>query len=60
MATINSTYNQILNPTPKCWKWIVVCNEQVKPFGVTYYDNKHDEKSVRLRLKDKIVQEIDY
>lgn len=60
MVTLSNTYNQISNQTFKCWNGIVISNEQVRPIGTAFYDNKHDEKSVRLRLKDDIVQEIDY
>lgn len=60
MATLSQTYNQISNSIFKCWNGFVMSNEQVRPSGIAFYDNKHDEKKVRLRLKDEIVQEINY
>lgn len=60
MATLSQTYNQISNSTFKCWNGFVMHNEQVRPNGIAFYDNKHNRKSVQLRLKDDIVQEIDY
>ena len=60
MATLSQTYNQISNSTFKCWNGFVMSNEQVRHSGIAFYDNKHDEKKVRLRLKDEIVQEINY
>lgn len=56
MATLSQTYNQISNSTFKCWNGFVMSNEQVRPSGIAFYDNKHDKKKVRLRLKDEIVQ----
>lgn len=59
MATFNTTYNQISNPSFNCWGGNNMDIEQVRPNGIIN-DYKHSEKSVRLRLKDDIVQEIDY
>lgn len=55
MATLSQTYNRISDSTFKCWYGFIIHNEQVRPNGIAFYDNKHNRKSVRLRLKDDIV-----